>query len=189
MAVHFEIKHTTTYSYTNPVTFGTHRAMFLPRPAARGRLLNWSAKTSLPSKIRWVSDALANNITMMEFSEPSKELAFAFQFQGIHFGAKRVEEFPLEPRAEEVPVQYTPDEWTDLSSICAPIPRTPTPVLPPGPSVLPPIARVERLTSYDECWTRSTTPSATMPGKLKVLSLPVKPCARSQVPAGITLGL
>ena len=114
MAVHFEIKHTTTYKYANPVTFGTHRAMFLPRPAARGRLLSWSAKTSLPSKIRWVSDALSNNVTVMEFSEPGNELAFTFQFRGIHLGARRVEEFPLETRAEEVPVQYTPDEWTDL---------------------------------------------------------------------------
>jgi len=114
MAILFEIEHVTTYKYKNQVTFGTHRAMFLPRPAARGRLLSWSAKTSLPCKIRWVSDALANNITMMEFSEPGTELTFTFQFRGIHFGAKGAEEYPLEPRAKEVPVQYTPDEWTDL---------------------------------------------------------------------------
>jgi transglutaminase-like putative cysteine protease len=50
----------------------------------------------------------------MEFNDPGKELTFTFQFRGIHFGAKGVEEFPLEARAEEVPVQYTPDEWTDL---------------------------------------------------------------------------
>lgn len=49
MAVLGEIRHTTTYKYTNPVTFGTHRAMFLPRPGAAARLLNWSARTSLPS--------------------------------------------------------------------------------------------------------------------------------------------
>ena len=114
MAILFEIEHVTTYKYKNPVTFGTHRAMFLPRPAARGRLLNWSAKTNLASKIRWVSDALSNNVTVMEFSGPAGELTFTFRFQGVHFGAKNVEEFPLEARAEEVPVQYTPDEWTDL---------------------------------------------------------------------------
>jgi len=114
MAIHFRIAHTTTYKYANPVTFGPHRAMFLPRPASRGRLLNWSAKTNLPSKIRWVSDALSNNITVIEFSEGGTQLTFAFQIQGIHFGAKGVDAFPLESRAEEVPVQYTPDEWTDL---------------------------------------------------------------------------
>ena len=114
MSILFEIEHATTYRYANPVTFGTHRAMFLPRPAANGRLLSWSVKTSLPSKIHWISDALSNNVTVMEFNDPGKELTFTFQFCGMHFGAKEVEQFPLEPRAEEVPVQYTPDEWTDL---------------------------------------------------------------------------
>ena len=114
MAVHLEIRHTTTYKYANPVSFGAHQAMFLPRPAIRGRLLSWSARTSPPSRIRWVSDPLANNITVMEFSEPGAELVFTFQFRGVHYGAKAVEEFPLEPRAEDVPVQHTPDEWTDL---------------------------------------------------------------------------
>ena len=114
MAIIFEIEHVTNYKYANPVTFDTHRAMFLPRLAAQGRLLDWSAKTSLASKIRWVSDALSNNVTVMEFSEPGKELTFTFQFRGVHFGAKGIEAFPIEPRAEQVPVQYTPDEWTDL---------------------------------------------------------------------------
>ena len=120
MAVHFEIRHITTYKYANPVTFGTHQAMFLPRPAIRGRLLSWSVTTSPPSRIRWVSDPLANNITVMEFFEASAELVFTFQFRGVHYGARAVEEFPLEPRAEEVPVQYTPDEWTDLGVFMRP---------------------------------------------------------------------
>ncbi len=67
-----------------------------------------------------MSDPLANNITVMEFSEPSAELAFMFQFRGVHYGARAVEEFPLEPRAEEVPVQHTPDEWTDLGVFMRP---------------------------------------------------------------------
>jgi transglutaminase-like putative cysteine protease len=116
MAVVFEIEHATTYRYANPVTFSTHRAMFLPRPTARGRILGWSVKTSLPSRVHWVGDALGNNVVVMDFSDPGKELTFAFQFRAMHFGLKGVEEFPLEPRAEEVPVQYTPDEWTDVVS-------------------------------------------------------------------------
>jgi transglutaminase-like putative cysteine protease len=120
MAILFEIEHVTSYKYANTVTFDTHRAMFLPRPAAQGRLLDWSAKTTLASKIRWVSDTLSNNVTVINFSEPGKELTFTFQFRGMHFGAKGVEAFPLEPRAERVPVQYTPDEWTDLVAYMRP---------------------------------------------------------------------
>jgi transglutaminase-like putative cysteine protease len=114
MAVLFEIEHTTTYRYANPVTFGRHRAMFLPRPAAQGRLIDWSATTSIPSTIRWTTDALGNNVTEMEFSEAAKELTFSFKVRGLHFGVQDIETFSLEPRAETVPVQYTPDEWNDL---------------------------------------------------------------------------
>ena len=120
MAVVLEIKHVTTYQYRNPVKFGAHRAMFLPRPAARGRLLSWSAETNLHSRIRWVSDGLSNNVTEIEFDEAGKELTFTFQFRGIHFGGESVEQFALEPRAERVPVQYTPDEWTDLIGFMRP---------------------------------------------------------------------
>jgi transglutaminase-like putative cysteine protease len=120
MAILFEIKHTTTYSYANSVTFGTHRAMFLPRPAARGRLISWSARTNLRSRIRWISDGLSNNITEIELDEPGKELTFRFEFQGIHFGGKGLEQFALERRAELVPVQYTQDEWTDLVGFMRP---------------------------------------------------------------------
>jgi hypothetical protein len=145
MAVHLEIRHTTTYKYANPVTFGAHRAMFLPRVAIRGRLLSWSAKTTPPSRIRWVSDPLANNITVMEFSEPSAELAFVFQFRGVHYGARAVEEFPLELRAEEVPVQHTPDEWTDLGVFMRP--HADDPDSPRGPKVSSPTIGTERLMS------------------------------------------
>jgi transglutaminase-like putative cysteine protease len=120
MAILFEIRHITTYNYANPVTFGPHRAMFLPWPAARGRLLNWSAKTNLVSRTRWVSDGLSNNVTEIEIDESGTELTFTFQFQGVHFGAKSVEQFSLETRAERVPVQYTPDEWIDLLGFIRP---------------------------------------------------------------------
>jgi transglutaminase-like putative cysteine protease len=120
MAILFAIKHTTTYSYANPVKFGTHRAMFLPRPAARGRLISWSARTDPPARIRWLSDGLSNNVTEMELDEPGKELTFTFEVQGVHFGAKDVEQFVLERRAELVPVQYTQDEWTDLVGFMRP---------------------------------------------------------------------
>jgi transglutaminase-like putative cysteine protease len=120
MAIILQVSHATTYNYANPVTFGVHRAMFLPRPGARGRLLNWSAKTNLRSRIRWVSDGLSNNVTEIEFDEGGNDLTFTFQFEGMHFGGLSIEQFALEKRAEKVPVQYTPDEWTDLFGFLRP---------------------------------------------------------------------
>jgi transglutaminase-like putative cysteine protease len=120
MAVLGEIRHTTTYKYAKPVTFGTHRAMFLPRRGASARLLNWSVRTNPRSKVKWISDSRSNTVTVIDFSEPASELTFEFKVLGIYFGIKGVEAFPLESRAEEVPVQYTPDEWNDLAGYLRP---------------------------------------------------------------------
>jgi transglutaminase-like putative cysteine protease len=120
MAILGEITHTTTYRYAKPVTFGTHRAMFLPRRGATARLLGWSAKSSPPSKIHWISDARSNTVTVMNFSEPASESKFTFRVRGIYFGIKGLDSFPLESGADEVPVQYTPDEWNDLAGYLRP---------------------------------------------------------------------
>ena len=109
MAIIGEIEHVTTYRYAKPAGFGTHRAMFLPWRGASARLLGWSAKTNIPSRVHWVSDSRSNAVAVMDFNGPSDELTFRFKVRGIYFGVKGVEAFPLEIRAEEVPVQYTPD--------------------------------------------------------------------------------
>jgi transglutaminase-like putative cysteine protease len=94
--------------------------MFLPRRGASTRLLGWSAKTNVPSKIHWVTDSRSNTVTVMDFKEPAEELTFTFRVRGVYFGVKGIESFPIEPRAEEVPVQYTPDELTDLAGYLRP---------------------------------------------------------------------
>ena len=120
MAVLGEITHTTTYRYAKPVTFGTHRALFLPRRGASARLLSWSARTSVPSRIHWTTDSRSNTVTVMEFTEPGSELIFTFGVRGIYYGVKGIETYPLELRAEGVPVHYNPDEWTDLAGYLRP---------------------------------------------------------------------
>jgi len=114
MPVVLEVEHITTYSYANPVTFGEHRAVFLPRGNHGGRILSYEVKTSVPSRTRWISDTLSNNVAVIEFSEPAKEVIFTCKFRLVHFGLKGVEAFPIDGRAESIPVQYTPSEWTDL---------------------------------------------------------------------------
>ena len=109
-----EVEHITTYSYAKPVTFGEHRAVFLPRGSYEGRILSYSLDTNIPSEIHWISDTLSNNVAYMKFSEPSAELRVTCKFRAIHYGLKGIADFPLESRAELIPVQYTPEEWIDL---------------------------------------------------------------------------
>lgn len=114
MPIILEVEHTTRYQYANPVTFGEHRAMFLPRGSHGGRILSYSVTTNIPSSIHWISDTLSNNLAIIRFSEGGSELVVTCKFRKVHYGVKGIEAFPLEARAELIPVQYTPEEWIDL---------------------------------------------------------------------------
>ncbi len=120
MTVIYDLEHITTYSYRNLVTFGEHRAIFLPSLGFTGRILSYVVKTNISSKVRWMMDTLSNNVALLEFSEPAQELMVTYRFRGEHFGVRAIAEFPLDPRAREIPVQYTPDEWTDLAVFLRP---------------------------------------------------------------------
>jgi transglutaminase-like putative cysteine protease len=115
MTVIYDLEHITTYRYRNPVTFGEHRAIFLPSGGYGEQILSYSLKTNIPSKIRWMMDTLSNNVAAIAFSEPARELSVTCWLRAEHFGMKAIAEFPLDARALEIPVQYTPDEWLDLS--------------------------------------------------------------------------
>ncbi len=120
MAIVGEVRHTTTYRYAKPVTFGTHRAMFLPRRGACARLIGWSVTTNPPATIHWTNRLQSNVVTVIDFKEPGGELKIFFQARGVYFGVKGIEAFPLAPRADEVPVHIPPDEWTDLAGYLRP---------------------------------------------------------------------
>jgi len=64
-----------------------------------------------------------NAVTVFEFSEPGGDRNY-LRVRGIYFGIKGLDAFPLETRADEVPVQYTPDEWNDLAGYLRLMPRT-----------------------------------------------------------------
>lgn len=120
MQVIYDLEHITTYSYRNPVTFGQHCAIFLPTPGFVGRVLSYSLETNIPSKVRWKMDTLSNNVALIDFSEPAAKLSVTYRLRVEHFGMSEISDFPLEPRATNIPVQYTPDEWTDLAVFMRP---------------------------------------------------------------------
>jgi transglutaminase-like putative cysteine protease len=121
MSIIYDLEHITTYRYQNPVTFGEHRAIFLPSMMGYGgRILSYSLETNIPCEMRWMMDTLSNNVTLLKFSQPAKELIVTYRMRGEHFGIPAIADFPLDHRAEEIPVQYTPDEWNDLSSFIRP---------------------------------------------------------------------
>jgi transglutaminase-like putative cysteine protease len=119
-AVVYDIVHSTTYTYKAPVKFAQHRAMFLPRAGHGGRIDGYSITANVPISIRWIRDALSNSVALIDFPEPTQELVVTFKFRVVHYGAEGITECPVEPRAQQFPVQYTPDEWTDLVGFMRP---------------------------------------------------------------------
>lgn len=120
MSVIYDLEHITIYRYRQPVKFGEHRAIFLPSPGYVGRILSYHLEANIPTKVRWMMDTLSNNVALIEFSELASELIVTYHVRGEHFGIPAIADFPLDPRAAEVPVQYTPDEWVDLSVFMRP---------------------------------------------------------------------
>ena len=120
MAVVYDIEHSTAYTYKKPVTFAQHRALFLPRVGHGGRLYTHSIAANVPTRVRWIRDPLSNSVALIDFLEPTAELVVTFKFRGAHFGAEGIADCPVEPRGQLFPVQYTPDEWTDLAAFMRP---------------------------------------------------------------------
>lgn len=120
MTVIYDLEHITTYRYRQPVTFGEHRAIFLPSLGYGGRILTSTLTANVDHQLRWVKDTLSNNVALLTFEGAAQELTVTYRFRGEHFGVQGIEDFPLSDRAIEIPVQYTPDEWTDLAVFMRP---------------------------------------------------------------------
>jgi len=86
MTVIYDLQHLTTYRYRKPVTFGEHRAIFLPSASYGEQILSYSLTTNIPAKIRWMMDTLSNNVATITFSEPAQELSVTGWFRAEHFG-------------------------------------------------------------------------------------------------------
>ncbi|HIK44779.1 MAG TPA: transglutaminase family protein [Leptolyngbyaceae cyanobacterium M65_K2018_010] len=120
MSVVYDLEHVTTYHYAKPVTFGQHRAIFLPRSSYGGRLLSYALETNLAAEVRWLMDTVSNNVALIDFQEPGQELKVTYRVRGEHFGYRPATDFPIDLRAKELPIQYTPDEWADLAIFMGP---------------------------------------------------------------------
>ncbi|MEM9705002.1 MAG: transglutaminase family protein [Pseudomonadota bacterium] len=114
-----EVRHTTTYRYSEPVEFGPHRAMFRPHDSHDLRLLGIEITASPQASLRWLHDAFSNSITTFEFSEPADTLSVSSVFQVVR-STIHEPDFPIAESAQRYPFNYDPDQRVDLSAAIAP---------------------------------------------------------------------
>jgi hypothetical protein len=71
------IRHVTTYHYHQPVAFGEHRMMLVPRDDADQRVLHSDiVLTPQPRQVSWTLDQFGNHVAAAEFDGRAAELCF-----------------------------------------------------------------------------------------------------------------
>lgn len=115
MPVYLEVRHITTYRYARPVSFGTHRVLFLPRAAHDIRVLDARLDVNPGSQQRWIHDVFSNSVALVEPLSPAQALTFSAQVTIEHHGVKN-RELPIAPEAKLYPFEYTADDRNDLAS-------------------------------------------------------------------------
>jgi transglutaminase-like putative cysteine protease len=115
------VRHTTTYRYRQPVSFGEHRMMFRPRDSYDQKLLEaWLTIEPEPAGLRWVHDVFGNCVTIAEFGgRPAQELRFESNIWLDHAPSKGPD-FEIEDYARQYPFTYGPEEMSDLAPAIAP---------------------------------------------------------------------
>ncbi|MEQ1770861.1 MAG: transglutaminase family protein [Devosia sp.] len=111
-----KVHHRTTYRYSQPVAFGTHRWLFRPRDSQEQRLILAERQISPePSEVSWLHDVFNNQIAIARFSDVrAKELTFESHItleHTPHSGTR----FPLDDSGQSWPFDYDPDLLIDLA--------------------------------------------------------------------------
>lgn len=107
------ITHLTEYHYTEPVTFGPHRAFIRPREGhdvhIEGSLLEITPKAN----VRWFRDMYGNSIAVLEFLEPGSTLRVFSELDVAHYDENPLD-FIIDPEAVAYPFRYPIDEQAEL---------------------------------------------------------------------------
>ena len=117
--VRYDIVHTTTYRYREPVHFGEHRVMFRPRDSHDLRVLATDLLVSPDASVRLIQDPHSNSIAIVQPLAPSVELRIVCSFTIEHAHSHNLE-LPLAPGTEFFPFAYSVEERFDLEHYLRP---------------------------------------------------------------------
>ncbi|MBS0429294.1 MAG: transglutaminase family protein [Proteobacteria bacterium] len=119
MATHYDILHTTTYRYREPVSFGQHRVMFRPRDSHDLRVLATDLQVSPQAHVRLIQDPHSNSVALVQPQGQATELTIACSFTIEHV-PDPADELSLDPAAEFLPFAYSMQERLDLEHYLRP---------------------------------------------------------------------
>lgn len=112
------IQHRTTYTYTEPVTFGQHRIMVRPREGHDVHIESSALEITPAHTMRWMRDIHGNSLAKVDFSEPSDKLVFHSEIVLEQYDTNPLD-FILEESAVHYPFVYEPDSMVELAPYIA----------------------------------------------------------------------
>jgi transglutaminase-like putative cysteine protease len=109
------VRHSTVYSYGEPVALGEHRMMFRPRDSHDLRLIHTSLAISpQPVHLRWLHDPFDNSVAIATFEGATSDLSFESTVTLEHF-ENSPPEYQLEDYARTYPFRYSEEDFPNLS--------------------------------------------------------------------------
>lgn len=107
------ITHLTEYRYSEPVTFGPHRALLRPREGHDVHVEGSVLEISPAASVRWLRDMYGNSIAVLEFLEPGTVLRLFSEVTVAHYDENPLD-FVIDPEAVAYPFRYPMDEQPEL---------------------------------------------------------------------------
>ncbi len=118
MAV-FNIRHTTTYRYREPVFLGLHRLQLRPRESRDLRVRTAIVTVTPNAGITWAHDVFGNAIATVFFAEPTDLLVVESEVELEH-DAPAWPLFDVAVSATSYPFSYSEDDRIDLGALLQP---------------------------------------------------------------------
>lgn len=112
----FLLRHTTTYRYGKPVTFGRHRLMIRPRDSHEMKLHEATLGLTPPATVLWQYDVFGNSVALVDFGEPGTELKIDSTLDVERFPFAHAEHLVAE-HARTIPLAYSAEEIRDLAGL------------------------------------------------------------------------
>ena len=120
MAIQYDIRHTTVYRYSKPVSFGLHRVMFRPRDSHDLRVLATDLQVSPEANTRLIQDPNSNSVALVQPLGEATELRIVCSFTIEHVPPSQRDLLTLDPSAEFLPFAYSVQERLDLEHYLRP---------------------------------------------------------------------
>lgn len=108
-----KIEHATTYTYSNPVGFGTHKLLLRPREGHDIRIETSKLEIDPEYSIHWHRDAYNNSVGMVNFSRNSNRLKVFCETVIQNYDDMPLD-FIVAEYAVHFPFHYDPTERTGL---------------------------------------------------------------------------